>query len=206
MRPGQELSKTDIAASMIRFLAACHYGRRIHVVADAAYHGKALRDLPATCTFTTRLPSSSVLSALAPPRTGKRGRPALKGARLGTPAQLVATADFAPVRVTRYQRTDTVPLAEITCLWYGSFHTRTVRVILLRDDTTDTGYDLALVTTDLTSSPAELITRYAMRWSIEVTFAEVRDLLVAGQAQSRTRAAVERTVPFALYCYTITVA
>jgi hypothetical protein len=81
-----------------------------------------------------------------------------------------------------------------------------VRVILLRDDTTDTGYDLALVTTDLTSSPAELITRYAMRWSIEVTFAEARHLLGTGQAHNRTRAAVERTVPFGLYSYTITVA
>ncbi|WP_367435314.1 IS701 family transposase [Streptomyces celluloflavus] len=205
-RPGQEVSKVDIVASMVRLLAACHHGRRVHVVADAAYHGKALRDLPATCTFTTRLPSSSVLFTLAPPRTGKRGRPALKGARLGTPAQLAATADFAPVRVTRYQRTDTVHLAEVTCLWYGSFHTRTVRVILLRDDTTDTGYDFALVTTDLTSSPAELITRYAMRWSIEVTFAEARGILGAGQAHNRTRTAVERTVPFGLYCYTITVA
>ncbi|MFJ3310526.1 hypothetical protein ACIPSA_47700 [Streptomyces sp. NPDC086549] len=43
------------------------------------------------------------------------------------------------------------------------------------------------------------------RWSIEVTFAEARDLLGVGQAQSRTRHAVERTVPFGLYCYTITV-
>jgi len=45
-RPGQEVSEVDIAASMIRLLAACHHGRRLHVVADAAYHGKALRDLP----------------------------------------------------------------------------------------------------------------------------------------------------------------
>lgn len=51
-----------------------------------------------------------------------------------------------------------------------------------------------------------LITRYAWRWSIEVTFAEARDLLGVGQARNRTRAAVERTVPFGLYCYTITVA
>ncbi|MGQ4483882.1 hypothetical protein [Streptomyces sp. SAS_276] len=139
------MSKVDIAASMIRLLAACHHARRVHVVADATYHGKALRDLPATCTFTTRLPASSVLFALAPPPTGKRGRPALKGARLGTPAQLADTARFTPARVTRYQHTDTVYLAEVTRLWYGSFHTRTVRVILLRDDTTDTDHDLALV-------------------------------------------------------------
>ncbi|MGC9498565.1 hypothetical protein [Streptomyces sp. WG7] len=79
-------------------------------------------------------------------------------------------------------------------------------MILLRDDTTDTGCGLALVTTDLTSSPADLITRYEMRWSIEVTFAEARHLLGTGQAHNRTRAAVERTVPFGLCCYTITVA
>jgi hypothetical protein len=40
-------------------------------------------------------------------------------------------------------------------------------VILLRDDDTDTGYDLALVTTDLHSTPAALVPRYAWRWSIE---------------------------------------
>jgi hypothetical protein len=72
---------------MLRFLAACHHTRRIHVVADAAHHGRALRTLPATCTFTTRLPASAVLYDLAPPRTGKRGRPALKGARLGAPCE-----------------------------------------------------------------------------------------------------------------------
>jgi hypothetical protein len=205
-QPGQEKSKVDLAASMLRFLAACHYGRRIHVVADAAYHGKALRDLSATCTFTTRLPASAVLYDLAPPRTGKRGRPALKGRRLGTPGELAASARFTSFRVTRYQRTDTVHLAETTCLWYGSFHTRTVRVILLRDDDTSDGYDLALVTTDLATPAPALVTRYAWRWSIEVTFAEARDLLGVGHARNRTRAAVERTVPFGLYCYTITVA
>jgi hypothetical protein len=196
----------DVPPLDLGFLAACHHGRRIHVVADAAYHGKALRDLPPTCTFTTRLPASAVLYDLAPPRTGKRGRPALKGARQGTAKDLAATLAFASFEVTRYQRTETVRLAETTCLWYGSFHTRTVRVILLHDSDTATGYDLALVTTDLTTPAPALITRYAWRWSIEVTFAEARDLLGTGQAQSRTQAAVERAVPFGLYCYTITVA
>ncbi|MEU9206762.1 hypothetical protein AB0D27_02085 [Streptomyces sp. NPDC048415] len=45
-----------------------------------------------------------------------------------------------------------------------------------------------------------------MRWSIQVTFTEARGPLGAGQAHNRTRAAVERTVPFGLYGYTITVA
>nr|WP_173264262.1 transposase [Streptomyces pacificus] len=204
-RPKGERTKVELAASMIRFLAACHFGRRIDVVADAAYHGKALRDLPPSVTFTTRLPANAVLYDLAPPPTGRRGRPRLKGDRLGTPAELAAALTFTAQAVTRYSRTETVFTAETTCLWYGSLHTRTVKVVLLREDATDTGYDLALVSTELTTEAADLVIRYAWRWSIEVTFAEARQVLGVGQARSRTRRAVERTVPFGLYCYTITV-
>lgn len=78
-------------------------------------------------------------------------------------------------------------------------------MILLRDDATDTGYDLALITTDLAAPSPKLIARYAWRWSIEVTFGEARALLGVGDARNRTRAAIERTVPFGLYRYTITV-
>jgi SRSO17 transposase len=204
-RPKGEATKVEIAAAMVKQLAAWNRDRRIHVVADAAYHGPALRHLPGRITLTTRLPASAVLYNLAPAPTGRRGRPALKGGRLGTPADLAKAAQFTAAQVRRYGRTDTMHLAEFTCLWYGSFHTQTVRVILLRDDATDTGYDLALVTTDLATPAATLITRYAWRWSIEVTFAETREHLGAGQARNRTRLAVERTTPFALYCYTIVV-
>ncbi|MER5917173.1 transposase [Streptomyces sp. NPDC001982] len=203
-RPKTGPSKVELAASMVRLLAVC-LDRRLHVVADAAYHGKALRHLPEAITLTTRLPANAVLFGLAPPPTGRRGRPRLKGARLGTPADLAATATFTTARVKRYGRIDQVRIAEVRCLWYGSFHTQTVRVILIRDDGTDTGYDLALVTTDPATEAPALITRYAWRWSIEITFAEARALLGVGQARSRTENAVRRTVPFGLYCYSITV-
>jgi hypothetical protein len=204
-RPRTGPSKVELAASMIRLLAVCHHERSVHVVADAAYHGKALRELRGNVTFTTRLPANAVLYDLAPPRTGRRGRPALKGARLGTAEQLAATAKFTTAQVRRYGRTDSVYLAEMECLWYGSFHTQIVRVILLREDGADADYDLALVTTDPHTPAAALIGRYAWRWSIEVTFAEARDLLGVGQARNRTENAVRRTVPFGLYAYSITV-
>ncbi|WP_107090757.1 transposase [Streptomyces sp. WM6378] len=92
------------------------------------------------------------------------------------------------------------------CLWYRSLHTRTVRVLLVRETDKNANKPLlALVTTDLTTPAERLVSRYASRWGIEVTFTEAREHLGAGQAQSRTRRAVEHTVPFALYCYTITV-
>lgn len=203
-RPKTGPSKVELAASMIRLLQVC-LNRPLHVVADAAYHGKALRHLPSSITVTTRLPKSAVLYDLAPAPTGRRGRPALKGERLGIVPEVAKSARFHAAQVIRYGRTETVHLAEIQCLWYGSFHTQSVRVILLREDATDTGYDLALVTTDLRTPAAGLIIRYAWRWSIEVTFAEARDILGVGQARNRTENAVRRTVPFGLYCYTITV-
>ncbi|WP_438289547.1 IS701 family transposase [Streptomyces sp. HUAS TT7] len=204
-RPKHGPSKVEQAVAMVRFLSTCHGRRRLHVAGDAHYHGPALRALPGRVTLTVRLPAPAVLYATAPPPTGKRGRPRLKGERLGTAEQLAAACRFTPATVTRYGRTEHVFLATRTCLWYGSLHTQTVRVILLRDQADDAGYSLALVTTDLATPAAELITRYAWRWSIEVTFAEARDLLGVGQARNRTRRAVERTVPFGLYCYTITV-
>jgi hypothetical protein len=108
-----------------------------------------------------------VLHELPPPRTGQSGRPRTKGARLGTPADLAATAIWRTTQVRRYGRTDTVDVAEIVCLWYGSFHSRTVRVVLVRDnkprtnDRDERGYGLPLVTTDLTSSVEDLVARYA---------------------------------------------
>ncbi|MFA3843317.1 hypothetical protein [Streptomyces aureus] len=171
---------------VIELLAVC-LNRPLHVVTDAAYHGRALRHLPAAITLTTRLPASAVLFDLAPPPTKKRGRPRLKGSRLGTPAELAVTATFTTTRVARYGRIDQAGIAEVRCLWYGSFHTQTVRVILIRDEDTTTGYDLALVTTDLATPAVALVTRYAWRWSIETTFAEARTLLGVGQAPQPLR-------------------
>ncbi|SHN34821.1 hypothetical protein SAMN05216268_1495 [Streptomyces yunnanensis] len=52
---------------------------------------------------------------------------------------------------------------------------------------------------------AVLITRYAWWRPIETTFAKARALLGLGQARNRAENAVRRTVPFGLYCYSITV-
>jgi hypothetical protein len=59
-----------------------------------------------------------------------------------------------------------------------------VQVLLIRD-VSATGYDLALVTTDLDASPAAGIERYASRWSIEVAIEDARQVFGAGQPPSR---------------------
>jgi len=196
-------STVDLAAQMITTIAGRVPDRRVHVVADAAYHGKGLRDLPARISWTTRLPRNAVVYHRAPAPTGKRGRPRCKGDRIGIPTQAAATAVWQTMAVTRYGRVDTVSIAVLDCLWYGVFGPQPVRMILVRDR--ETGPMLALITTDLHVASADLVARYAAPWAIEVTFFDTRQTLGVGQARNRTAQAVTRTWAFGMYVYTLVV-
>jgi hypothetical protein len=200
-------SKPDLARDLVDAIAERFPDRDIHAVADAAYGCSAFIGLGEGMTMTTRAKANAVFSHLAPPRTGKRGRPRRKGERIGTPADIATSARWRTVSVSRYRTTSTVQITEQVCLWYGTWRTDTVRVVLVRETGTKTkstkGYGIALVTTDLDATAEEIIARYAARWSIEVTFFDVKNILGVGQARNRTIKAVQRTVPFGLFCYSI---
>jgi len=197
----------QLARTLVGLLARAFPDRAIHLVADAAYHGKPLQDLPARVTWTTRIQRNAVLYQPTPPPTGKRGRPRTKGDRIGTPAQAAAGATWRQASVARYGRTDTVHTAEVVCLWYGAFGNRTGRLIAVRDTAGKQGRQLLLFTTDRTASAEQLITRYAARWSIEVAIETAKGPMGVGQARNRVQAAVQRTVPFGMltmslvYCW-----
>jgi len=197
-------SRLVLARQMTAALARALPGRHIHVVADAAYAGKELTRLPAGVTWTTRLRKDAALHELPGPRTGRRGRPRVKGRRLPSLTALAGMASFAPVTVRRYGKTTTIQAAAITCLWHGVFGSRPVQVVLVRERAA-TGYDLALATTDLAASPAQAIERYASRWSIEVAVEDAKQIFGAGQARNRLPAAVHRTIPFTLACQSLAV-
>jgi DDE superfamily endonuclease len=190
------------ARQMAAELARALPGRTIHVVADSAYAGKDLARLPGQVTWTTRLRKDAALYALPGPRTGQRGRPRVKGARLPPLAGLAKTAEFTPVTVRRYGKTSIVSAAVITCLWHGVFRSRKVTVVLIRDRSA-AGYDLALASTDTTATAADVIERYAARWSIEVAIEDAKQIFGAGEARNRLPAAVSRTIPFTLTCQTL---
>jgi DDE superfamily endonuclease len=196
-------SRLWLARRMTQQLADALPGRDVHAVADSAYAGEELRKLGKNITWTTRLRKDAALHGLPPQRTGKKGRPRVRGDRLPKLAALAAAAVFTQVTVTRYGKTETIRAAAVTCLWYSVFGTRPVQVILLRDKSA-AGYDLALVTTDLNASAAQVIERYAARWSIEVAIEDAKQVFGAGQARNRTADAVRRTIPFQLACQAIT--
>ncbi|WP_261568227.1 IS701 family transposase [Frankia gtarii] len=167
-------SRLWLAARAAERLARLFPTRTIHVVADSAYAGRELRTLPANVTWTTRPRADAALFALAPPRTGRRGRPRTKGDRLGTIRELAAAAAYEHVTVTRYGRTDTVGIAVTDCLWYSVFGPRTVRLVLLREPGRPL---LALITTDLAAIGARIVERYASRWAIETAIEDAKQLV-----------------------------
>jgi len=193
-RPG----KPELAREMIDLLAARLAGRKINVVGDAAYASEAWRGLGARVTITSRLRANAALYERQPPRSGKKGRPRKWGERLAGLAKIAGdpATTWTETTVRRYGKSETLRLATIECLWRPLGSDTSVRVIIVADAGRPSGYQLALITTDLDASAGEIVERYADRWPIEVAFEEGKEIFGVGHARNRTKTAVERTVPF----------
>lgn len=200
-------SKPALAREMTDLLAARLADRTIHTVGDAAYASGSSRGLPTRVTLTSRLRSNAVIYKRKPPRTGKRGQPAKWGKRLATLARIAAdpATKWTAHTVRRYGKTETLMLTTIDCLWRPLGPETPVRVILVKDTAKACGYQIALITTDLDSTPAQIVERYADRWPIEVAYEDAKHVFGVGDARNRTPKAVERTAPFQFLCMTITI-
>jgi hypothetical protein len=194
-------SPVELAAEMIRLLAGAFPGCVVHGTGDAAFHGQSL--IVAGSTWTTRLPANAVLSGPKPPRTGQRGRPRVKGDRLGTCAQIAASASWADAVIHVYGHHTAVQVAAADVLWYGSFKSAPGRVVLVRDPGSGKAYDLGLFTLDTDAHPAAIAERYSWRWPIEPSNATGKQILGVGDACNRAQKAVERTVPFGFVIQTL---
>jgi DDE superfamily endonuclease len=203
--PGHTPGRLELAVDAVTVICG-RLGphRRVDLVVDGAYAGKALQRLPRQVTITTRLRADAALYALSGPRRpGQRGRTPTKGARLPDLHHLagLTSIPFALHTASLYRTRRTLAVAHFACLWPSVFATRPVTVTLLRDPAAPDSFDLALVSTDLSATAVQL----ACRWPIEVCFRDARQEVGVGQARNRTRLAVERTVPFGLVCFSLAV-
>jgi hypothetical protein len=194
-----------LARELVDLVVARLEDRSVHLVGDAAYIGKPLQGLPTHVTVTARLRADAALYELAPPPTGKPGRPRVKGKRLPELVVLAAMTRYqwTPVRLRCYGTTLDREVLAIGCLWYGALGRQPVQVVLSRPIGAPDGYQLALVTTDFAATPAQVIERYSHRWSEEQAFLDARHLVGVGQARTRTERSVTRLVPFGLVCLSL---
>ena len=78
-------------------------------------------------SITTRARSNAVFHHPTPAASGKRGRPRLRGERIGTPTDIANHATknntWIDTLINRYGTTITAQTCEITGLWFGVWRT-----------------------------------------------------------------------------------
>jgi len=210
-RDPERPSKPQRGREMLCLLAKRFPDRKIHGVGDAAYASGAFAGLPENVTLTSRLRSDATLNELPPPRPPKgqrkRGAPAKKGATLPKLDQIAhdPATPWLKTTVTRYGKTEQIMVHELRCLWYDAFGSQPVQVVIIQDTTKPCGYELALISTDLDATPAQIVERYAERWPTEVAYEEAKEQFGVGEARNRSEKAVTRTVPFQFLAMTLTI-
>lgn len=181
--------------------------REIVVVADSSFAALELLDAVRheVCVIT-RLRLDAALYEPAPERKPRQmGRPRKKGARLPTLREVVddPTTPWQTVTVERWygEVERTVEVTSGACVWY---HTGMpcvpVRWVLVRDP--DEEFDTqAFLCTKLEFEPQQILEWFVRRWTMEVTFEEVRAHLGVETQRQWSDKAIARTTPalFALY-------
>jgi len=190
------------AAAMIEEIAAWLPDRYFHLCADGAYATLAGADLPRT-HLTSRIRRDAALYEVAPPPTGRRGRPRTKGERLPTPAALSANLPkraWSKVDVDVRGTTVTKLVHVRDVLWYRVNKHDLVRLVIVRDPD-GVEPDDYFFTTDRNATAADVVSRYAARWAIEVCFRDVKQDLGGQNPQSWKRKGPERAAALSLWLH-----
>lgn len=178
--------------------------RQLVVVADSNYACLALlaagQHLAQPVTMITRLRLDAALYAPASPRRpGQRGAPRKKGRRLPNLETRVTDpkTEWTTLWVPRWYSTGgrSVEIATGTAVWYHAGEPVVpLRWVLIRDPLGKFPTQ-ALLCTDPQVSPRDLLTWYAWRWQVEVTFEESRAHLGVETQRQWNGLAIERTTP-----------
>ncbi len=197
---------TDWARQMIMQLRRWLPHRPLVLVGDNGY---AVLDLLHRCqslrepvTLIARLRLDAALYAPAPPRPpGQTGRPAIKGPRRPSLKTLLDQADvpWTVAAVSWYDGTTrTVELTSQTAVWYRSSKpAATIRWVLVRDPE-GTFDPQALLCTDPSADPSQILEWFVLRWQLEVTFQEARTHLGMETQRQWSDLAIARTTPVLL--------
>lgn len=195
------LKKTELARELLLVLSRWQPGRRLEVRLDEGYANRTvLWKLPDHITVVGALRADV---ALFDPIVGTGARkygdrqPSAK-ARLDDPQTAWTTATLTlgagPARTVRF--TSWLALARRCTGW------QRLRIVMV--DTRAAGGRIRFrlfFSTDPSLSPTEVLLRYAERWSIEVTFFEMKQFLGFEDSSARHPLAVRRMVPFVAALY-----
>ncbi|GAC1461643.1 MAG: hypothetical protein PVSMB4_20260 [Ktedonobacterales bacterium] len=197
-------SVLDWARQLLVLLRRWLPDRQLVVVADgefAALDLLAVAAQPAVdVALITRLRLDAALYDPAPRRVPHQvGRPRLKGTRRPTLRQVVAdrATSWTPLLVAGWYGGEerTVEIASQTAVWYhGGKPPVLIRWVLIRDP--QGAFETqALLCTDPTATPADILRWFVRRWQMEVTYEESRAHLGIETQRQWSEKAIARTTP-----------
>lgn len=197
------------AAEVLRLVVEWLPGRRLVVVADSSYAAlEFLEQVRHSFCFITRLRLDAALYEPAPARkAGQTGRPRKKGKRLPTLQQLLEQPPkrWKRLRLASWygQGPKLLEVLSDTAVWYHSgLPAVPLRWVLIRDPL-EQFEPQALLCTDLTVEPIQILAWFVWRWQMEVTFEESRAHLGIETQRQWTDKAIARSTPALLALYSI---
>ena len=200
---------TDRARQLLLLLARWLPGREVIAVADSSYAAiELLAAVRRHVTVITRLRLDARLFDPPPPRLpGTKGRPRVSGARQPTLLGRLADPNTAWQRVTVAgwygQGERRLDVVSGTALWYHPGKQVPICWILVRDVAGEFEPQ-AFICTDQAVDPLDMLRFFVRRWSVEVTFAEVRRHLGVETQRQWSDLAIARTTPCLLALFSLT--
>lgn len=201
-------TRPELLVEMLNLLAGWFPDRQFVVCADTAYAGKSvLRRLPANVDLISQVHPQGVLYAPAPPkRKGQRGAPRKKGDRLPDLQAWAADTEqpWQALTFDQYGLHTTLLVKVQQALYYTAGKDRLLTVVLTRDQTGQRP-DHRFYCTRLDWDARTILSAYANRWALEVTFEGAKQVLGLEDPANRVPKAVQRTAPIALVLYSLVV-
>jgi hypothetical protein len=193
-------TKSQLARQMLELVATWLPEHTLYVTADNAYVGKALlKDLPEQVHVLGPIhPKAQLTAPLPADYQGKRK----KGEALPCPREQTDNPDHPwqslrlelPGGTTKKLKVKVIP----EVCWYPVAASRPMQLVLVVDPA-GKWRDELLLSTDQTLSASQVILGYMKRWSVEVGYADSKQLLGLHDAQVWSEEGVQRAHPMAWF-------
>jgi len=199
---------TDWARQALLQLARWLPDREIIAVADSSYAAIDLLNAVRrhVCMITRLRLDARLFDPPAPRRRGAIGRPRVIGRRQPTLAERLTNSRTRWRRLTVtgwYGRGERqLEIVSATALWHHPGRLVPIRYVLVRDVAGEFKPQ-AFLCTNLAADPVDILRWFVRRWSIEVTFAEVRRHLGVETQRQWSDAAIARTTPALLGLFSL---
>ncbi len=212
---------TDWARQLLLQLRRWLPQRRLVVVVDSSFAVISLlwrltRLANPVCMIARLRLEAALYEPVAPRQGGQKGRPRKKGRRLPTLAQRLHDAPTQWTRITWQnwygERRRRIEITWGTAVWYHcGLPALPIRWVLIRDPK---GFVVsaqpngkfkpqALLCTDLSVQPEQIVKWFVLRWQTEVTFHEVRTHLGVETQRQWSDLAILRTTPALLGLFSL---